>query len=463
LLENQGVLSFVDKSAEPGKPYGYAVFVIRAGTASKGTGMTAVLYRDIDNATLKKDVEEKNCHLSWERPKNCFAVKVIRKEGGVPGQNDGILRASDAVDSHEDKDLVMGKLYGYRLQALYISGSGTAASPGIAFPIKSDPIPDPVKISAEKKGNGYELKWKPSQAGFEIRFIALNANTNVEERRQYSNDSIRSFGKQIGVKKSDAGVMDLEITQKTFSNIAAFISSGDGGLASNTVSINTYSPYEFEGKPLYNEGRKSLSIKLKTPLPENLKYIYYTVQKKTAQGQPSWASVKDIGDMNKITAEAYMREKEIQIPGITGDGDFYITLIAAYASGSGEVYADPSKTKWSQVDSARIKWGIKHGLFKNVELQIEFTPSNSVPLLPAMALCYGSGYLNSAKESGAIEILKTPETDCRSGGMIKKTFSIEKNKAASLPAKCKVNLFLLDEDLRDEYRRGLLEGCDDFI
>ncbi|GHV94001.1 hypothetical protein AGMMS50293_03210 [Spirochaetia bacterium] len=463
LLDNQVILSFSDKSAEPGKPYGYAVFVIRAGTASKGAGMTAVLYRDIDTATLKKDAEENRCRLSWERPKNCFAVKVIRKEGGVPGQNDGTVVASNAGDYHEDKDLVMGKLYGYRLQALYTSGSGTAASQGIAFTVQSQKKAYPIKISGVKNGNSYKLNWGTSQTGFEMRFIALNANTTVEEGRLYSNDSIRSFGKQLGVKKSDAGVIDLEITQKTFFYIAAFISSGDGGLASNTVSINTYSPCEFEGKPLYNEGRKSLSIKLKTPLPENLKYIYYTVQKKTPQGQPSWATIKDVGSMNKITAEAYMREKEINITGITGDGDFYITLISAYVSEGGEVYADPSKKKWSQVVPARINWGIKHGLFKSVELQIEFTASNSVTLLPALALCYGSSYLNSANESGAVKILETPEQQCGSGMTIKKTFSIEKRLTASLPSKCKVNLFILDEDLSDEYRRGLLKGCDDFI
>jgi hypothetical protein len=463
LLDNQVVLSFSDKSAEPGKQYGYAVFVIRAGTASKGTGQTSVLYRDIDSATLKKEAEESRCRLSWERPKNCFAVKVIRKEGGVPGQNDGTVVASNAGDYHEDKDLVIGKLYGYRLQALYGGGSGTTSSPGITFTVQSQKKAYPVKITAAKNGNFYKLNWGSSQTGFEIRFIALNDNASVEEGRSYSNDSIRNLGKQVGVKQSDAGVMELEITQKTFFNIAAFISSGDGGLASNTVSINTYAPCEFEGKPQYNESGKALSVKLKTPLPENIKYIYYTVHKKTPQGQPSWATAKDVGDMNKITAEAYIREKEIRISGIAGEGDFYITLIAAYASGSGEVYADPVKKKWRQTVPARINWGIKHGLFKNVELQIEFAATNSVTLLPAMALCYGSGYLNSASEHGAVKILETPEVDCGSGGTIKKTFSIEKNLIASLPPKCKVNLFLLDEELNDEYRRGLLKGCDDFI
>jgi hypothetical protein len=102
-------------------------------------------------------------------------------------------------------------------------------------------------------------------------------------------------------------------------------------------------------------------------------------------------------------------------------------------------------------------------LFKNAELQIEFAASSSVTLLPAMILCYGSGYLNSASEKGAVKILETPELNCGSGGTIKKTFSIEKKVTASLPSKCKVNLFLRDEELGDEYRRGLLKGCDDFI
>lgn len=463
LMDKQVALSFLDKSAEPGKLYGYAVFVIRAGTASKGTGMSAALYRDIDNATLKKDVEENHCRLSWARPKNCFAVKVLRKEGGMPGQNDGTVVASNAGDYHEDKDLVTGKLYGYRLQSLYAGDSGTIASPGIAFTVQSQKKAYPVKISAVKNGNLYKLNWGTSQTGFEIRFIALNGSATVEEGRLYSNDSIHGLGKQIEVKKSDAGVMELEITQKTFFNIAAFISSGDGAMASNTVSINTYAPCEFDGTPQYNESGKALSVKLRTPLPENIKYIYYTVHKKTPQGQPSWATTKDVGAMNKISAEAYIREKEIRISGITGEGDFYITLIAAYASGNGEVYADPAKKKWHQIVPARINWGIKHGLFNKVELQIEFAASNSVTLLPAMALCYGSGYINSANEQGAVKILETTEVNCGGWGKIKKTFSIKKNLTASLSRKCKVNLFLCDEELNGEYRRGLLKGCDDFI
>jgi tetratricopeptide (TPR) repeat protein len=461
LLENKVALNFLDKSAEPGKLYGYVVFALRFGTASKGTGMTAVLYHDIDEKKLKKDIGETRCRLSWERPKNCIAVKVTRKEGGIPGPNDGTVVAANAGDYHEDKNLVTGRLYGYRLQALYATVSGTASSAGIVFSVHIVPKAAPLKISVTKSGGIYSFSWDKSQTGFDVRFVQLNENAKAEEGRFYSNDVIRGLGIEIGAQKSEDGAMSLRFEGKAFFNIAAFISADDGGLASNTVSVNTYASCEIEGKPEYSNG--GLSIKLKTPLPEKLAYIYYAASQKTPGGQPPWASANDVADMKKITAEGYMKHKEILIYGISEGGDFYITLIPAYITGNREAYADPVRKRWSLPNPAMINWGVKRNLLSNIELRIEFTPSSSVTLLPALALCYGSGYLNSANEKGAVRIIETPQISCGPGKTITKVFPIEKEKTRSLPKKCRVNLFLIDDDLADDYYRGRLSGCDDFI
>jgi predicted RNA-binding Zn-ribbon protein involved in translation (DUF1610 family) len=458
ILDEEVHLDYQDKDIEPGRSYGYAVFTKRFGAISKGTGKIGTLYSEI--SALRCDPGENFCSLAWELPKNCTGVRISRKNDGIPAYGEAAkVIAENAQRSFKDTDLIPGRRYGYRLQALYHGDSDVFRSMGITCSVLPERKPHGVKIFLALDGSNHRFSWDPIQEGFDLRLVKLNDGVSVEEGRVYKDSDMRAVGKVITTERSDKGSAFFFIKEETCFEAACFIIYSDKGIASNTVLINTYKPCELNGKPKLHD--TDICLFLKTPLPKYLKSIYYTVRKKhTENAPPPWAGPEDVREMNSISTEEYLNKGEIVIPGITEAGDYYITLLAGYDDGTRMVYANPVKKRFSNTVPGKINFGVKYSkIFKKAELIVEFEASQSISQLPSLSLCYSEtgALINSANDKNSRVLLVTAEEQCYPGKRKTKSFQLNINDVERMPRGRYFNLFTTDESITDDYRIGFIE------
>jgi hypothetical protein len=457
LFDGQVLLDYQDKDIEPGRRYGYAVFAKRYGTVSKGTGAVVVLYSEI--SALRCETGETTCSLTWALPKNCIGVRVSRKEGGTPVPGERIPVVSEkAQRGFEDSSLASGSRYGYRLEALYQEDQGIVSSSGVTCSVFPERKPLAVRISVKQEGDNCRFSWQPVQNGFDLRFVCLTSGASIREGQVYKDAEIHGFGTVIASERSDRGATVVSVNLETCFEAACFVTFSNSGIASNTLLVNTFKPCEIDGKPKLDNS--ALRLSLKTPLPSGVRNIYYIARRKQREkNPPPWAGAEDAADMASISAESYLKAKEIVIPGITEAGDYYITLLTGYQMGGRTVYADPVRKRFSNTVPGRINWGIKRSLFKGFELVVEFTASETVMLLPALSLCYSEtgGYLNSAKDKSAQIFYTSPEQQYRPRERITRTFPVNGSDMERMPKGRSFILFVADEDLFDDYRIGFID------
>jgi hypothetical protein len=457
LFDGQAFLDYQDKDIKPGRLYGYAIFAQRYGTVSKGAGCTAVLYSEI--SALRYETEETACSLTWELPENCIGVRVSRKEGGIPapGENAEII-SERAQRSLRDSGLVPGSRYGYRLQALYQEGAGIAGSSGVTCSILPEKRPLGVRISVKRNGDNCRFSWQPVQNGFDIRFVSLNQGIPVQEGRTYKDSEIRGFGKALVSERSGKGSVDISLRPETYFEAACFVTFANNGIASNTVSVNTFKPCELNGKPVLHDS--TLCLSLKTPLPSGIKNIYYIARRKQRENEPPpWAGEENVQDMTSISTAEYLKRNEIVIPWITEAGDYYITLLTGYQTEGRIVYADPVRKRFSNTVPGKINFGIKRSLFRGFKLIVEFTASESISVLPALTLCYSEtgGMINGANDKNAKVLYHVPEKQCRPGERINAAFALNNGDIKRMPKGRSFSLFATDESIADDYRIGFIE------
>ncbi|MDR0719582.1 MAG: zinc ribbon domain-containing protein [Treponema sp.] len=472
LFNEKPFLDYQDRDIEPGVSYGYAVFAKRYGTVSKAVGGKTVLYSEI--SALNYETGENFCALTWVLPKNSIGVRITRRDGGPPAAGDTSAKviAENTQRNFRDTNLVPGSRYGYRLESLYHGDSGIVKSAGITCSVLPKRKPLAVKISSTQDGDSVRISWQPVQDGFDLIFVSLNPDAVVQEGDVYTDDGIWTLGKILASERSDRGSAFISVKQGTYFEAVCFVAFSNSGIASNTISVNTFTPCELSGKPVLHNS--DLCLSLKTPLPLGVKNIYYIVRKKLRESDPPpWAGPADVPQMTVISAEGYLRNNEIVIRGITEEGDYYITLLTGYHAGGRIVYADPVRKRFSNHVPGKINFGVmRTGLlsflsptpFKGggalgrvrFELIVEFTASESVTELPAMALCYSriGGMINSAHDRDAVNVYKIPKEQCRPGERITRSFPLNSTVIERMPAGRTFSLFVIDEDSTGDYRIG---------
>ncbi|MCD7825673.1 MAG: hypothetical protein LUH14_06925 [Clostridiaceae bacterium] len=459
IAENIDVLEAADQNIEPGICYFYTVFACREGIYSDGISEKVAYYAEIDPGTLRAESENKVCRLNWVLPPNASGVKILRKEGTMPGMRPDAgtaIVAENAASSYTDTRVNNGITYYYRLICLYPAGTGFETSKsGVTVSLTPEKPPVPVHdVNAKVNGSLVSIQWKPdyeNKNAVSIRQLTKNADKNMVGVVQAGSDlnSLLGNGKTFGVSTTDTGKCNFEIPKDSSYQIAVVVSAGSLSVISAIHNISSIERCEIDKKQSRIESGK-LILLLKN-LPKNLARIHYIAAPKTSDKAP-WAAKEDA--MNKaldvIRADDYEKDGMIVIDKIPNDA-VYVTVIGEYQVLGGQViYSEPSKFKMLNKTKEKITYSIswiKTGLFggkcKNGKLILD-TEAQSIP---EMVLVYKTdGHIPMRLDDPKIGVLYTVEEQEADPSQKRYEIEIGEDKFAGLPANAELRLMLSSEE-----------------
>lgn len=395
VLKEQLVTQYADSNITAGVVYYYAVFSQRIGTYSDPIYTEpAVLYQELDENLVVKNVDDGKCVMSWQLPKNCIGIRVLRSENGIanfmPGQ--GTLVVVDCVtNGYEDKNVRNGVRYEYRLQCVYRADDGVKYSEGITFSVMPDSKPQQAALvsATVKSENAVQIIWTVEKADADalLDIYDIGTGINTIEGTTYHIAELAKVGTKIAtISDIMSGTAEIRVTQKKGYRIAAVIVKGEYAVISNCISFSNYDRVEIDKSKTKITGG-NLVIQLKDDFQQNLTNIRYAVATKNNDADPApWCRIEDAPDMTQLSVSAYIMDGMIRIAKVP-EKELYISVIGEYIVGQEVYYSEPAKLRLSNrpksVISYKIAWGFL-GKKKNVKLIYECDTDQE---MPEMYLC----------------------------------------------------------------------------
>ena len=392
--------AFRDDSIPPGTWCSYGVFAKRMGVFSPVVGSSVLLLAEVTD--IRHEINGTNVRITWNLPKNCTGVKVIRTYNGME-----TLLTDNAQASYEDKGLEYGAKYVYTIRANYL---GHSPSSGVSLPVTPVPtISSDFTINAKQvKGSKYNVSWKIPQKGIELR-ILVNKRIFRET-------------------KSDSGSCEIELPANDHHvvEVAAY-SAGNWINSVNSVEINTYPPLEVDKeatniteKPVHGSAgnyKIDISIVLSGAMPGNVVGFYYAVRVKSGTAsQVPWVSIDEIGnspDIRRVSIEKYRNDDKIAYTTTTKDDEvFYLTIFTIYSVNGKDVVSDPCKRRIDRPVLANASWKVSKPLFGKAKLYVEIKPNRQIMRIPRLVLCASDKkllYLADAREEEIIKDIEEVE------------------------------------------------------
>lgn len=395
VLREQLVTQYVDSSIQPGIAYYYAVFSQRIGTYSDAVCSEAcVLYQELDKKLVVKSAEDGKCVISWQIPRNCMGVRVLRSENGkansLPGNNTLVV-ADCVTNGYEDRNVRNGIRYEYRLQCIYNVEGGVKYSDGITIPLTPDSKPQQATlISANVKSeNAVQLSWvvEKLDANALLDIYDLRPGVNITEGTTYNVNELAKLGTKIAtISNISSKTAEIRINQKKGYRITAVIVKGEYAAVSNCLIFSNYDKVEIDKTKTKITGG-NLVIQLKESFQQNLRNIRYSVTTKNNDAEPApWCKIEDVSNMTQLSVEAYIIDGMIRVAKVP-EKEIYISVIGEYVVGQEVYYSEPAKLRLSNrpksIISYKIVWGFINKK-KNVKLVLECDTDQE---MPEMYLC----------------------------------------------------------------------------
>jgi hypothetical protein len=168
LVRETGATTFTDPEALPGLVYFYAVYCERGGTLSGRAAIAGPIIHAADVEKLRAIAGDRRITLDWSAPSLARGVEVWRKPGGEPlRRGDGTRLPAVTHTSSADTKLANGKLYGYRVIAVFDGADGHPVySDGATITATPAELPKPVTdLSVVRRGRDYQASWAPPAIG----------------------------------------------------------------------------------------------------------------------------------------------------------------------------------------------------------------------------------------------------------------------------------------------------------
>ncbi len=398
LIDDVKETSYRDKSIFPGQSCSYAVFAIRFGVFSAATGKTVILLADVTDPHAEQ--MDMTVRLTWNTPKNCTGVTIRRTHNGKE-----TVLTNSAHGSFEDKDVLYGTAYSYKLCANY---ANLPASQGVDIVITPMLKIDSFTISVKQlKENRYKVSWSINRNGIDLRVL-------VNE-------------KQVRELKSDAGSCDLELVADGFHTITVLAYSGGSWLRSdNSPQVNTYSPCSIDKAASHfhedaivdlQESAYSIELHLKIGgvIPPNVVGFYYAVR--TGASQNRWPTTGEIGktnDIHRIGIATYNKSGEILYTETAREESaYYVSLFTIYNMGGKEIVSNPKPCRFDRPLAADLFWKVNKSLLDRLRLSIEAISNRPMARIPELVLCAcaDNQHLLYYSDPKAVRLLTIPETD----------------------------------------------------
>lgn len=154
---------FDDVNTTPGLSYYYAVYSKCADIYSKNAAVEGPMLTmaEINNSSLKYDIQEKHINFSCKFPQNAKAVEVYR---------DKVLVKTLTSENFLDSNLVAEKQYTYRFVAIYEDCLGRKfQTKGIEVQLKPTAPPKAVELKVASTDTNATLSWtNPAKGVLEI-------------------------------------------------------------------------------------------------------------------------------------------------------------------------------------------------------------------------------------------------------------------------------------------------------
>lgn len=395
ILKDQLVTQYIDSNIVPGTVYFYSVFAQRIGTYSEPVSSEAsVLYQELDEKLVVKSAEDGKCVMSWQLPKNCKGVRILRSENGkansLPGQNTSIV-VDCVTNGYEDRNVRNGIRYEYRLQCVYSAESGVKHSEGITFAVMPDSKPQQATLTSVnvKSENAVQIAWTVDKADPNalLDIYDLKSGVNITEGTTYHVAELAKLGTKIATISDIASrTAEVRINQKKGYRITAVIVKGEYAVISNYLSFSNFDKVEIDKTKTKITGG-NLVIQLKNDFQQNLTNIRYAVATKNSDTEPApWCKIEDAPSMTQIALQSYITDGMIRI-GKVPEKELYISILGEYIIGQDIYYSEPAKLRLSNRPKAVITYKLVWGFLnkkKNVKLTIECDVDQD---LPEMFLC----------------------------------------------------------------------------
>ena len=395
VLKKQLITQYADSNITAGVVYYYAVFSQRIGTYSEPicTNPT-VLYQELDEKLVVKSADDGKCIMSWQLPRNCIGIRVLRSENGnvnsTPGQSTLVV-ADRVTNGYEDKNIRNGVRYEYRLQCVYSVGDGVKYSEGITFSLMPDSKPQQVTLvsATVKSENAVQVTWTVEKADADalLDVYDVKADVNTTEGTTYHVAELANVGTKIAtISDIVSGTAEIRVTQKKGYRITAVIVKGEYAVISNCISFSNYGKVEIDKSKTKITGG-NLVIQLKDVFQQNLANIRYAVATKNHDAEPApWCKIEDAPNMTQLSVSAYTTDGMIRI-GKVPEKELYISVIGEYIVGQDVYYSEPAKLRLSNRPKSVIRYKIVWGFLskkKNVKLIYECDTDQE---MPEMYLC----------------------------------------------------------------------------
>ncbi len=461
LREGLRELCYKDSSMEPATPYYYAVFACRYGIYSPGAVCTAEHFSELDGSTVQTSVSNGICRFSWALPsKNCIGVRVIRQNGIIPMPDlvgGGEVVAACEPVGFEDRKVINGQRYGYRLQCVYDYNGTRKYSKGWTCSLTPDVPPVSVtNVSTSVVGTNVTVSWTNrdrTDRTIEVRAADGTDIDRVKGQVQPADEINRKLarGKVYATVRSSEGKCTFQIPQDTAMSLAVITRAATQAIVSEVVTVSSLAKCEIDREATQVLNNRLL-IKLKT-VPPQLESIYYMVARKAnPRDKAPFATEQDArsGRMQTLSAAEYNDAGMIVIDR-PPEEDLYITVIGQYRAGKTATFAPPSGFRVNNAPKREIKynmvWGTRRRKKRDVRLVIELAGDT-----PDLKLVYRTdGRIPHKLDATGVVVLHTvPNSDGYPGNRYEYCFPDDTWK--TIAKNTELRLMMADNDDLMEYK-----------
>jgi hypothetical protein len=160
--------TLTDATASPGEMYHYAVFSIRDGIPSAQPALAGPVLRTVEVGALRATVSDSCISLEWATAAGARGVEVWRQLGVPPRlRGEGVRIVAVSAASATDAGLENGRVYGYRVVAVYTGPGGQPIfSDGVTCTARVVAPPKPVTdLHVLHQGEHLEVAWTTPPTG----------------------------------------------------------------------------------------------------------------------------------------------------------------------------------------------------------------------------------------------------------------------------------------------------------
>lgn len=423
LVSDATVLEYTDTTIQPGVNYGYSVFACRRGIYSKPASCEAEIFSELDPSKIRAVAEDGVCRFSWVLPANCVGVRIIRRTNALPSTQLGMgstIVVERAAANFDDKTVVNGNDYGYRLQCVYPYKNGFTYSNGWTTLLRPDVLPLSVRnVTAKIDGRNVTIQWTPPDAVQRNITIREVKNSNVANHigQVMAASDINAMlggGRMFYNTTSSAKQCSFEVPANSAVSLAVITIAGSMGIVSDVVQVSSVEKCEIHKQETRIEGDRLKIILAK--LPRYLDRIHYSVAQKVNSRVP-WSTIDDAvaNNTSVISVSNYTKDGMILIERLP-KADLYVTVIGQYKMPDGTIaYSDPSKLRINNKPKEKITyqmtWGKSWGSSRanNAKLIVNATAQE----LPEIKLVYRTdGHIPNRLDGPKTVVLHTvPENE----------------------------------------------------